>query len=49
MELLEHELLETKASEDKNKKIKMVTLMLLCFLVKKSMCTNNQNDSKEYS
>lgn len=32
MELLEHELLETKASEDKNKKIKMVTqaFMLLC-------------------
>lgn len=25
MELLEHELLETRASEDKNKKIKMVT------------------------
>lgn len=33
MELLEHELLETKASEDKNKKIKMVT-QALCFYVK---------------
>lgn len=35
MELLEHELLETKASEDKNKKIKMVTqaFMLLGQLI----------------